>query len=181
MKLERIGYLFHPAELNAMLALTGSGSVPFRDPPTSQEVEQGIDSLQRSFLAERSGDVVILDRVSAFLASSIGRCLGCVCISSGERYYGIVLSNQLCLLIVLKNNLWLLTPFQTLSEALAAFAQDFPKLRNPVYLGTKYRQETQFILYESETAFRKAMEAAQTLCLCQLDEMEEVKDDTWKP
>ena len=178
MKLERITYLFHTSELNAMLMLTGGSAIPFWQPPTSVDVKAGIASLQQACLAESNGDVVVLDRISAFLASAVGRCIGCVCLSTAEWYYGILLADGICVLMMLRKNRWMLTPFQTLEEALEAFEQDLPEMQNSVYLGTKYQQETSFSLCEAETAQRKALEAAQHLR--KLERPTKGRSTTWK-
>lgn len=178
MRLERTAFLFSRSELEALLELTDSPRLPFY-PGVPSDLEEGLASLERASLAQRAGEQVLLDRVTAFLAGSVGHSESCVCMVGDGVYYGIFFREAVSVLLELRESMWLLTPFPDAEEATRAFEESLPWPEGAVFLGLRVGQTALLRPCEPDAVRAAALDAvARAQTMRPLTEEEQLQ---WKP
>ena len=126
MNVETVSYLYSLQEFYALLRLTGSESVPFF-PQDESMLSPGLESLEKSLLISRRSGTITADKVTGFLAKSVGQCDACLCLSGEGVFLGLFAAASVTVLLYLQRDRWVLTPFPDYSQALERMEDTVPR------------------------------------------------------
>lgn len=122
MNVINVSYIYSLTEFYALLHLTGCSGIPF----FAQEgisLFAGLEELKTNFLANQVGQTVTLDKLSAFLAQTVGRCSQCLCIRGQAYFLGLFYSDAATIVLYRQGQRWVVTPCQQFDDGLERLIQ----------------------------------------------------------
>lgn len=125
MEIDSVTYIYSDGELGRLLDLLEQEGLPFCS-CQPQASEDGAAALEKDGIVTPLPEGHLMDKITAFLVTSVCRSDRCLCLSCEDAYIGLFLSPQMCLVLLRRNGRWLFAPFQELAPAQDYILKNLP-------------------------------------------------------